>query len=97
MIKNWIKKYPLIFYFIIAYVTTWILVFPLVLTGLGILSVNINWHSLGPLGPTISAIIVVYITNKKEGLKNLQNSIFKWKVGVFWILFSALIMPALLF
>ncbi|MFX0134178.1 MAG: CPBP family intramembrane glutamic endopeptidase [Candidatus Hodarchaeota archaeon] len=97
MIRNWIKKKPIIFYFIIAYAATWILVFPLVLTGLGILSVNMIWHFLGPLGPTISAIIIIYISNKKEGLKNLKNSIFKWRVGAFWILFSALIMPAFLF
>ncbi|MFW9827493.1 MAG: CPBP family intramembrane glutamic endopeptidase [Candidatus Thorarchaeota archaeon] len=91
-----IEKYPLITYSIIAYITTWLLVLPLVLTGLGILHVNIIWHFLGPLGPTVSAIVVIYITNKKEGLIKLKESIFKWRIGVFWILFSALIMPALL-
>ncbi|MFX1549025.1 MAG: CPBP family intramembrane glutamic endopeptidase [Promethearchaeota archaeon] len=72
------------------------LVLPLVLTGLGILSVNINWHFLGPLGPTISAIIVAFISNKKEGLKKLKDSITKWRIGIFWLLFSALLMPAFL-
>jgi membrane protease YdiL (CAAX protease family) len=93
---NLIRKYPLISYFIIAYISTWLLVMPLVLTGLGILNVNIIWHFLGPLGPTISAIIVVYISTKKEGLIRLKNSIIKWRIGIFWILFSALIMPAFL-
>jgi len=90
---NIIKKHPLTCYFIIAYILTWLLVLPLVLTGLGLISVNMNWHFLGPLGPTISAIIVVYITKKKEGLKKLKESIIKWRVGAFWIFFSALIMP----
>jgi membrane protease YdiL (CAAX protease family) len=55
-----------------------------------------NWHFLGPLGPTLSAIIVLYISSKKEGLKKLKESIIKWRVGIFWILFSSLIMPAFL-
>jgi membrane protease YdiL (CAAX protease family) len=55
-----------------------------------------NWHFLGPLGPTISAIIVLYISSKKEGLKKLKDSIIKWRVGIFWILFSSLIIPAFL-
>jgi len=75
--KNIIKKYPLASYFIIAWIITWLLVLPLILTSFGILSVNMNWHFLGPLGPTISAIIVVYITAKKEGLKILKDSIIK--------------------
>ncbi|MFX1380718.1 MAG: CPBP family intramembrane glutamic endopeptidase [Promethearchaeota archaeon] len=91
-----IKKYPLLSYFFIAWIATWLLVLPLVLTGLGILSVNINWHFLGPLGPTISAIIVISVSNKKEGLKKLKDSIIKWRIGIFWILFSALLMPAFL-
>ncbi len=93
---RFIKKYPLISYSIIAYIVTWLLVMPLVLTGLGILNVNIIWHFLGPLGPTISAIIVLYVTSEKEGLIKLKESIFKWRIGVFWILFSALIMPVFL-
>ncbi|MFX1528906.1 MAG: type II CAAX prenyl endopeptidase Rce1 family protein [Promethearchaeota archaeon] len=93
MMKNIIKKYPLISYFIIAWISTWILVLPLILTNFGLLSVDMNWHFLGALGPTISAIIVVYITAKKQGLKELKNTSFKWRIGAFWILFSALIMP----
>ncbi|MFX1596028.1 MAG: hypothetical protein ACFFBK_08165, partial [Promethearchaeota archaeon] len=91
-----IKKYPLTSYFVIAWISTWLLVMPLVLTGLGILSMNMYWHFLGPLGPTISAIIIAYISDKKKGLKKLKDSVFKWRIGVFWVLFSALIMPTFL-
>jgi membrane protease YdiL (CAAX protease family) len=91
-----VKKYPLISYFLIAWLSTWILLLPLVLTGLGIIIVDVGWHFLGSIGPTISAIIVVYLSKKKEGLKNLKNSIIKWRIGKFWFLFSALLMPAFL-
>ncbi|MFW9866752.1 MAG: type II CAAX prenyl endopeptidase Rce1 family protein [Candidatus Thorarchaeota archaeon] len=91
-----IKKNPLTSYFIIAWITTWVLVLPLILTRFGLLSVNPNWHFLGALGPTIAAVMVVYVSEKKAGIKRLKKIVFKWKVGVFWILFSALIMPLLL-
>jgi membrane protease YdiL (CAAX protease family) len=91
-----IKKYPLTSYFVIAWITTWLLVLPLVLTRFGLFSVNPNWHFLGALGPTIAAIIVVYVSEKRAGIKRLREIIFKWRVGVFWILFSALIMPLFL-
>ncbi|MFX1281937.1 MAG: type II CAAX prenyl endopeptidase Rce1 family protein [Promethearchaeota archaeon] len=94
--KKLIKKYPLISYFIIAWIATWLLVLPLILTEFGFISVNSNWHFLGALGPTISAVLVTYISEKKEGIKNLSKTSFKWKVGPFWILFSALIMPIFL-
>jgi membrane protease YdiL (CAAX protease family) len=56
-----------------------------------------NWHFLGSLGPTISAIIILHISAKKSGLKKLKDSVFKWKIGIIWIAFSVLIMPTFLF
>jgi len=52
-----------------------------------------NWHFLGAFGPTISAVIVAYVSEEKEGLKRLRETSFKWRVGAFWILFSSLITP----
>lgn len=81
MIKDSIKRHPLISYFIIAYVVTWVFLFPIV--------GNIyseNWHFLGALGPTVSAFLVVYITKGKEGIRNLKKRLFKYKVGSKWIL-----------
>ncbi|MFW9947995.1 MAG: CPBP family intramembrane glutamic endopeptidase [Candidatus Odinarchaeota archaeon] len=90
---NVIKNHPLTSYFILACIFTWILALPLILTGLGLTSVNMNWHFLAAFGPTISALIVVYLAKGRLGLKELKERCLKWKVGVFWILFSAFIMP----
>ncbi|MFX0060450.1 MAG: type II CAAX prenyl endopeptidase Rce1 family protein, partial [Candidatus Heimdallarchaeota archaeon] len=92
-----INKHPLTSYFIIAWITTWLLALPFILNQFGLISVNPDWHFLGALGPTIAAIIVVYLSEKKEGIKKLLQTSFKWKVGAFWILFSSLIMPFFLF
>jgi membrane protease YdiL (CAAX protease family) len=94
---NIIKKHQLTSYFIIAYIVTWILVLPFILTQFDLISINTNWHFLGAFGPTISAVIVVYVAEKKEGLRKLRETSFNWRVGAFWILFSSLIMPISLF
>jgi len=91
-----IKKYPLTSYFIIAYIATWLLALPLILNQFGLISVNINWHFLAAFGPTISAVTVVYISEKREGVKTLMKTSFRWRVGAFWILFSSLIVPLFL-
>ncbi|MFX1295129.1 MAG: type II CAAX prenyl endopeptidase Rce1 family protein [Promethearchaeota archaeon] len=86
MLKNVIKEHPLTSYFIIASMSTWILLMPLVLTGLGILSVNIIWHALGAFGPTIAAILVTYISQGKDGLVKLKERCFKWRVKWIWVI-----------
>jgi membrane protease YdiL (CAAX protease family) len=93
---NLIKKHPLTAFFIIAYITTWLLALPLILTQFGLITVDPNWHFLAAFGPTASAIIVTYISEKKEGIIKLRETSFKWKVGAFWIAFSTLIVPLFL-
>jgi membrane protease YdiL (CAAX protease family) len=91
-----IKKYPLASYFLIAYIATWLLALPLLLNQFGLISVNMNWHFLAAFGPTISAVIIAYISEKREGVNTLIKTSFKWRVGAFWILFSSLIVPLFL-
>jgi len=38
----------------------------------------------GSFGPLFSAIIVTGLTHGKSGLRELKNSIFKWRVGIRW-------------
>jgi len=66
---NVIKNHPLTSYFVVACILTWILALPLILTGLGLISVDMNWHFLAALGPTISAITVAYLVKGRIGLR----------------------------
>ncbi len=81
MIKEIIKKNPLVSYFIIAYVITWILVLPIIAH-----TVSENWHFLGALGPAISAFVVSYLIKGNIGISNLKDKIIKYRVGFRWIL-----------
>lgn len=56
------------------------------LSNLGIISVDIIWHSLGAFGPAISAILIVYSIKGKDGLEELKERCFKWDVHWSWII-----------
>jgi len=50
---NWIRKHPLIFYFIVAYLISWATWSPLVLSARGLIPLEIHpaWHLTGAFGP----------------------------------------------
>lgn len=81
MIKEIVKKNPLVFYFIIAYAITWILVLPIITH-----TVSVNWHFLGALGPAISAFVVLFLIKGNVGISSLKDKIIKHRVGFRWIL-----------
>ena len=62
-------RHPVVAYALLTYAITWILVLPLVLTGLGVthLALPAGWHALGALGPLIAAFIVAAITQGRQG------------------------------
>ncbi|MCW7078944.1 MAG: CPBP family intramembrane metalloprotease [Canidatus Methanoxibalbensis ujae] len=49
-------------------------------------TISENWHFLGAFGPSISAFIMIYITEKNRGISRLKNKIIKYQVGFGWIL-----------
>ncbi len=81
MIKEIVKKNPLVGYFIIAYAVTWILVLPIVMH-----TISENWHFLGAFGPSISAFIILYLTEGRVGISSLKDKITKYRVDFRWIL-----------
>jgi membrane protease YdiL (CAAX protease family) len=95
--SNWIKKHPLTAYFSLAFLITWILISPLVLSALNLLpfKVSEHWHSLGALGPIGAALIVTAMIGGKAGLSEFWGRLTKWKVGagrIFISIFSPFVM-----
>ena len=98
MYTDWVKSNELTSYFIIAFVTTWLLVLPLVLSTQGIINVSISsdWHVLGSIGPIFSALVVTRLVHGKSGLNQIINRLCNWGIGVGWLLVG-LLSPILLF
>jgi len=69
----------LIIYVIVSYSVTWVILFPLslVYNELNLVQREL-WHASGAIGPTIGALIALYLFRQKEGLKLLKNRILKY-------------------
>ncbi len=64
-----IRKYPLFFYFLLAYAITWAILWPLIQQFEYIQPQTVKyelWHSLGALGPAIGALITVLCLSKTK-------------------------------
>lgn len=83
--KNIISRFPLIAFFIMAFLFSWIAVTPLILNP----SLPLEpFQILGALiGPTLSAIIVTAILEGREGTISFFKRYLIWRVGFVWWLF----------
>ena len=89
-----IKKYALVFFFLLAYVFTWSNWLPQALTSRGIVSIQVPGAVtiLSGYGPALAAIIVASLAYGKQGLRELFGRLLKWRVGIQWYLI-ALFLP----
>src|SRR6195952_5059068 len=98
-----LARHPLVFFFLIAYAGAWLLELPVVLsrTGTGVLP-----YTLPPVvvlvliaaatftGPTLSAFVMVRVTEGREGPKRLLRRYVQWRGKLRWYLFVLLVIPA---
>ncbi len=72
---------PLLCYFTLAYLLSWMIWLPLYGPSFGIhgLPVLPFHHGLGGLGPLISALVTTAIFEEKKGLKRLLQQLFQFK------------------
>jgi membrane protease YdiL (CAAX protease family) len=74
--KAFVKRHPLVVFFILAYALTWPLI-PLV-------SVSPLWGFPALFGPALAAVIVAALTDGRPGLRDLLGRLVRWRVGVRW-------------
>jgi len=91
-ISNWIKQNSLAAFFILAFLITWLLILPLILTAqnLIIASISPHWHFLGAFGPIGAAIIVTGIISGKEGIANFFHRLSLGHTNKSWFLIAVL-------
>jgi membrane protease YdiL (CAAX protease family) len=95
------RQHPLFFFFFMAYAFSWIISIPYVLSVWGILPgdniiANILFILKPFVGPTLAAIIMTSITERKAGLHRLWLRLKQWRAGWQWYLFILVGIPALL-
>jgi uncharacterized protein len=89
---------PLLAFFIIAYAFSWIMSIPCVLAEWGVLPKSIFgvfFFIKAFAGPFVAAIIMVNLTEGKEGLASFRRRFRQARAGWQWYLFILLVIPAL--
>jgi CAAX protease family protein len=83
-------RYPLTFYFIIAYVGTWLVwsLFVLSQNGAGLLAFRSPMSYMITIfvgqifGPTLAAFLMTSVTEGNAGLRRFMRRIVEWRVGI---------------
>lgn len=91
------QKYPLFFFFLLAFLFSWLISLPYLLSVWGIISGD---YSLGLyvkqwVGPALAGIIMTRVTAGKAGIDALRARVRQWRVGWIWYVFILFGIPAL--
>jgi len=79
---NWLKQNPIRAFFILTFAIAWSIWLPL-----GILAPqNILLTLPGAWAPTISALILIGLSEGRVGIKRFLKKVFDWRVGLQWYL-----------
>jgi membrane protease YdiL (CAAX protease family) len=96
-----LSRCPLIFYFVIAYAGTWLVMLPYVRFANGTGLLPFVWPvpfavsaTIAPFaGPFLSAFIMAGVTEGKAGVGSLLRRIVRWRVDLRWYLFAIVGIP----
>jgi membrane protease YdiL (CAAX protease family) len=83
----WMRRHPVISYFVIAYALSWGVWIPMVLAGATV-TAGRAWpsHVPGLLGPLVAACLVSAVVGGSSGLSGLLGRIVLWRTPVRWYL-----------
>ena len=83
-----VRARPVAAYLVLSFAITWLLVLPLVLSGLGLVAqrVSPHWHVLGALGPAVAAFIVAHCVAGRAGVADLLGRMGRWRIRLPWLL-----------
>ena len=82
VISNWLRKKPIPAFFLLTFAIAWSIWLPL-----GLFMPENYFLSLpGAWSPTISAIILIGLSEGRGGLKRFLRKVLHWRVGLRWYL-----------
>jgi membrane protease YdiL (CAAX protease family) len=95
-----LARHPLVSYFLIAFVFSWLLFLPGPLMYYGVLNLNASALGMlgiaGLLGPIFSGFVMTATTEGRAGVGDLLRRIVLWRVGLRWYLFALLGIPVVM-
>ncbi|MFC2039034.1 CPBP family intramembrane glutamic endopeptidase [Chloroflexota bacterium] len=89
-LSEWIKNHQIIAFFIFAFAISWCIWIPDILVTGGKMSILTY---VGGFGPFLSAVFVIWIVEKKEGLYHWFRSIFRFRLNILWYIAGAFVLP----
>ena len=100
--RQFLRRHPLLSYFVMAYSFSWLAWVPYILSldGLGLLPVHLTQLGTLPgayLGPLLSGFLMTGATEGKPGIRRLRSRFLLWRVGWQWYPLVLLGIPAILF
>jgi membrane protease YdiL (CAAX protease family) len=100
-LRKFLESHPLTSFFVMAYVFSWIVLIPYILSQWSILpktkSFDIFFVANAFVGPMLAAYIMFRTLEGKESWQNIRKSIRQAKVGLKWYLFTLIVIPAVMF
>lgn len=86
----WVRRHPLVSYFLLAYIFTWAIEVPVMLAARGLVDFDLplSLEALAAFGPFAAAVIVLGFCRGKPGIAQLFASLVNWRVPVSWFAFA---------
>lgn len=97
--SSWLKRHPLVGYFVLTFALSWLVWLPVVLAqnGLGLLPIKLPFELFAVLatfgGPTVAAIVMAGVTEGRAGVRALLRRYIQGKIGIGWYALILLGMP----
>lgn len=100
-LRGYLESYPLTSFFVMAYLFSWVVLIPFILSQWGIFpktkAFDIFFFANAFVGPMLAAYIMIRALEGKESWKKVRKSIISIKVGLKWYLFTLIVIPAAMF
>ena len=95
-LKAVVARHPIAAFLLMAFVFSWTIMLPLLLSegGFGVVPIKLPWQPFGSLmsifGLALPAFLVTAAMEGKGGVRDLRRRILRWRVNVHWYLMALL-------
>jgi membrane protease YdiL (CAAX protease family) len=89
-VNAFVRRRPLLSYFVLAYAITWAVAAPLLLSSRGFIDTHApEWlEPLAAFGPFVAAMLIARALNGGEGPAAILSSLTRWRVRPVWFVFA---------